>query len=277
MNRVVLILSSIFETAIDALLSPLRGFSPGWGLVVVSVITGIILLIIYGKISNQSAIRNTKRKIYSYILESVLFRQSLTISLKAQAKMLWQGCVYFAIAVPPIIILAIPCILILAQLNRWYESRPLAIGESAILTAMVAPNSSPFKVTLEAPDSLEISPPVRSESDHTISWRVSPKAAGALAATVKVEGEATTVTKTIVAGDSFVPLTGGSYRSFWMSLLYPGDPALGNSTLPLQALWVEYPTRSFSTFGFNLHWIVVFLLVSVFAGIVASRYLKIEI
>ena len=60
-----------------SIITKLSVLGDAWSLVLISVILGVILVLIYGKISFQKKVAQTKRGIAGNIIESVLFSQSI--------------------------------------------------------------------------------------------------------------------------------------------------------------------------------------------------------
>ncbi len=271
-------LNDTLTKAFDYLLVPFSAFSPGWGLTVVSLISGVVLLLIYGKISNQKAIKNAKRNIYGCLLESLLFRHDLKLALSSQAKMFGHGLVYFLLAVPPILILMVPCVLILAQLNLRYDVRGLNVGEQAVLSLKLDKKSVLYGVSLQVPDGLRATPALRVEESGEVFWRVDALKLGTHEVALNVEPLNTVIKKEVVVGsDAGIKLQTHTYRDWWFNLLYPGSSMLSKLALPISALTLTYPARSYMFLGMHFHWLVAFLILSILSGIVASRFFKVEI
>ena len=68
-----LVINGIF----NVIFAPFKGMHPAVGLLVISVATGIVMLLIFGKTSNQRAIRQAKGKLKAHISEIWLFRDDL--------------------------------------------------------------------------------------------------------------------------------------------------------------------------------------------------------
>lgn len=288
MSKVVDFFNSVFTSAFDILLWPFASLPPVIGLTVISIISGIILLLIFGKISNQKAIKNAKRGIGGSILESILFRHDLGVSLKAQGGMFIGGIKYFLLAVPPIIILMIPCIMILAQLNLRYNHSPLTSGESALITAHLDRSTDLFNLNLTPPEGVVATPPIRDLDNHQITWRldikgnpdgVTPTSENLL----KISNGSTELALPLYSnysgysGANFDKIVAERYTSPLWRFLYPGDNVLLKSGAAINEVVVTYPLQDHIFLGVTTHWILIFLIVSILSGIVASRYFKVEI
>ena len=261
---------------VDLMIAPVQSL-PGWiGLTLVSAICGVVLLFLWGKVSSQSGIKQVKRDIAASMYEAVLFRRDILVSLKAQGRLFGYAAKYFGYAVPPLIILAIPCVLMLSQLNLHYGVRPLKTGESAVLTVDVEKLLDPKGVKAEPGAGLELSPPVRSPNLNEVSWRV------------RVLDETKPVTLRILAASAnpidldlavhnAAQKVYAHYSKSWLeSLMYPAAQGL-RADPNLKGISIDYPASDLRLPGVHLHWLVVFFLVSLASGLIASRWLKVQI
>jgi uncharacterized membrane protein (DUF106 family) len=274
LNSLLTAFNSAVTYGFDLLFKPFSAFSPVVGLTVVSIIAGVLLLLAYGKVSNQAALKRVKANIHAALLESVLYRHDLRTSLRAQGRMLRYGGAYFLRAVPPLIILAIPCLIVLAQLNLRYEARGLRVGEPAIVNLTVVDAKLLEKVRLVPSDGLVATPPVRLPSEKKVFWRIEPTSPGAKNAVVDFQGDDGALSAPIAVGETRKALTLRASASWWNAILYPSSVTLPSSVSDFS---IAYPSRTLKVFGIKLHWIVFFFLVSLVAGLAASKIFHIEI
>ncbi len=258
--------------AFDLLLAPFSFLAPVWGLVILSTVAGIIMLLVYGKISNQAAIKRVKKSIAAGIYESVLFRNDLRVSLKAQAGMFWGGMKYFGLAVPPIIILAIPTLIILAQLNLRYGYRALKTGEQTIVSVEVTNDSALFEAELQNPENLKATPPLRNLDERTVSWRINGTPAD-----LNIKVGSGILRQRLYSNETVNKIPTESYASPWWQFFYPGGSIPTDLKDVVKRVSVSYPEQDLRLFGMSLHWLVIFAIVSIGAGLVGSKYLGVEI
>lgn len=248
---------------------------PLLGLIGASVLAGIVLLVLYGRVSAQDKLYQVKRNIYGAMLEAVLFRHDIKTSLAAQLRMLLGGGKYFLLAVPPLLILAVPCIIFLGQLNFYFGSRPAKVSEPLMVSLKVTNPEEVFGVELlpDDPAQLEVSNPVRVQEERETFYRLTPKASGALKLTIR-NSEGEEVHDALMVSerkDGFSPF---AYRSFWMSWLYPTFSELPKG---VERLSVLYEPAYYTVFGMNLHWLLLFFVASLISGLLAAKVFKIEI
>jgi len=266
-----------FTTLFDYILAPFDLLPPFWALTLFSAVIGIIFLLMYGKVSNQAGLKNVKRQIYSYVLESILFKNDLRLSLKAQGKMFVGGLRYFSLAFPPIIILAIPCILILAQLNLRYSHRPLQAGEHAIVKVTLNSDTSLFETNLTASEGATLTPPLRDLNDDSISWRVGVPTTATKVPLMTLSVSETSFQKPLLVNTSTTKIPTEASTSWWWQFFYPGDSIPESLKDLVSAITITYPEQDLSIAGTTFNWLLVFAVVSIVAGLVGSKYLKVEI
>lgn len=274
---------NFFVTKIfSLLLTPFEGLQALWGLLAISIVAGVILVCIYGKISNQAALKRVKKRITAGIYESVLFRHDLPTSLRAQGGMLLGGARYFALAVPPLIVLLIPSLVILAQLNLRYGARALQPGESATVTVHFTNEDALFTTELKpAGDTAQVTPPLRDLDAQSVSWRVdaakaqSPNRATPTTLALAVNG--VQVTEPLFTGQQPAMLPTAQHTSPWWQLLYPGASVPQELRSYVRSITVTYPEQELSIAGITVHWLLLFVLVSIAAGLAASKVIGIEV
>lgn len=275
MSSIINGLNRFFTGFFDLILAPFGALSPIWGLVFISFISGILLIYIYGLVSNQRAIRAVKRKIHANLLEVILYRHDLALCLKAQGRMLLGGAHYFLLAVPPLIILIIPCLFILSQLNLRYETRPLKLKEPLIVKAAVTDDAGLMNVTIGEMRGLDITEPVRIQEKNEVAWRIRPSEMSDYKISVKTDRG--TLESPVFVGAYRGPIFANNFSAWYMNLLYPSRQTEDLKRLGFSAFLMDYPKEEHALFGIRLHWILIFFIVSLVSGLLASRVLNIEI
>ena len=262
-----------------SLLSPFDGLAAIYGLLLISILSGVALAYIYGLISNQGALKRVKKRISAGIYESVIFRHDLLLSLKAQLGMFLGGLRYFMLAVPPLFILLIPSLVILAQLNLRYGVRPLRVGESAIITAKLNSDEPLFSTELVARDSgIKITPPLRDLDSNSVSWRVDVlETNNENRHPIDLVVNGISSPKEIFSGKQPIMLPSEIHSSPWWQFLYPGATVNPEIKSVLNSVSITYPEQAQHLAGIELHWLAVFAIVSIASGLVASKLIGIEI
>ena len=272
MNSIIDALNAGASALVGLLLKPFMGFSPFLGLFVVSALAGVVLLYLYGKVSAQKKIRVLKREILANLQDVLLFRHDVGIMLRAQLRLFKCSGLYFAYAFPALIVLMIPCLLVLAQLNLYFGVRALQPGETAMLKIKLSSPAKIREVSLESSPGLEVSPAVRSPADGEVAWRV--RALEPVAGWYRLQVGNGQVRRSLGTGGKLEPVVSHS----WLErLMYPASGWRELSAMAVDELSFSYPAGEVSFMGIGLNWILVFFVVSLLAGLVASRFLKVEI
>ena len=280
MSSVVAAIQSVLAAVMSFLWKPLSVLSPGWQLVVVSVVFGIIMVLAYGRVSNQAAIKRVKEQIGASLLEVVLFRRDVRISLAAQFSLLLAGIRYFLLAMAPVLILALPFALILGHVNLRLGARPLSPGEEAILAVSVKKGSDLRQIQLIAPEGLAIEGPVRVPKTSSLYWRIQPRTDGAFPLRL-ASGTQGGIDESVVSGSAQGTPAAGIFLSAsdWPSqILFPnGGGGQALRAAPFEMIELSYPQREYTFAGVSMSWITAFLVVSILAGYAGSRVFGISV
>jgi len=276
LSRAIEFIQVAVRHLVNGVLSPFNNFSATIGLSVISIIAGLLLILAYKKISFQGAIAKTKRNIHGALLESIVFKHDTFQCLQAQRRMFFSGGRYLLLAVPPILILAIPSIFLLAELQTRYGYRSVKSGESFIVHAKVKNPKLVNATELIVDPAVSVAGPVRSLKTSEIYWRLSADKSGVFNATINVSG-VPVISQQIAVGESVERLAPEHYYSGWQQLLFPLDISSNAPKDAFNQIQFSYPERKLSFLGFEMNWVFIFLIISMCAGLVVSRILGIEV
>ena len=271
-----LALGKIFDLA----LLPFSRLNPFWGLAAISLFTGAVMVVIFKFVSNQEGIRRAKARVRGYFLEVWIYKHDFAAVIGAVGRILKANLSYMKFAVSPLLVLIIPVILIMAHLNLHYGFRPFRLQESALLTVKFS-DSAPLRDTslvLLAPEGLKIeTTPVRALGKNEVTWRISALKPGIHSITVKwSRGE---ISKNFAAAlPKIVRLAPkkSARNSFLDAFLNPGEIPLPKNSV-VQAVYIDYPEAKIPLLRMEVHWIVIFFLLSIVAGFALKGILKVEI
>jgi len=272
-------LRNITSQAIDLILLPFLQLSPIVGLTVVSALCGVVLLLLYGKVSSQKKIKETKKRIMTALQELVLFRHDVVLCLRAQGRMLGLAFKYLALAVPPLVILAVPCIFILSELYARYGIRSFHPGEHGIVKVQLTRAELLDQVQLETTPGLEVTPAVRVAEPPELIWRLNVNKNDKVPSgkvMLRIGEDKTTIEQQILT-DSNARITPEWTRNWLNEILYPTQTLSENTANFIKQISFSYPERELLLFGQQVNWILYFFVVSLVAGLAASRFFKIEI
>ena len=277
-------LNGLFTAAGGALLAPFRPLGPWAAMIAVSLLTGVLMLLIFKTTSNQAAILRTKNLIKAHLLELRLYKHNFGQTMKSQGGILLANGRYLGHAIRPMLVMLVPILLLLLQLDLRFGARSLRVGETVLVKVKLDPEAAPVRtpVALEASAGLIVeTPPLRIDKqsegeDNEINWRVRASAAGFHELKFVLDGgsfsESVAVERAPLT--AIVPLR---LRSRGLAALgHPGGTALPGG-LPVAAVEVAYPADRLSLFGWRMHWLVAFFGLSVIFGFALKGVFKVEV
>src|SRR5436190_10646957 len=159
MTSVVFIFNTVLTFLFGLFYGALKWLGPLWSLVSLSILGGILLVWIFGKVSNQDAIKRARNRLSAELIALRLFKDDLRVFFGVQGQVLVWTLKYLRHSLVPMLILMVPALIILIQLNLHYGLRPLAIGESTLVKVKLRDPgtlTSGAEVTLQAPPNLKV-------------------------------------------------------------------------------------------------------------------------
>jgi len=271
--------NKFFGKIFDLLFIPFRSMNPWVGMVIVSFLTGLLMLVIFRYTSNQAGIKKVKNKIKAHLLELRLYKDSLGLSMKAQGNILLANLKYLTHSFKPMLVMIVPVILILIQMNFWFGYESLKPGEQTLLKVKLEEGYNPLQTDLVLEPDPEIvieTPPLRIEEYCEINWRISSQKSGIYHVNVVVAGNK--ISKTIATNTK--PLTKLSpikhRKNFVNELFYPVESPIAKD-LPVQSIEVLYPAKRLSFFRFDIHWLIAYFALSIIFGFAFKGIFKVEI
>jgi hypothetical protein len=270
-------LSTVANALGRPLLAPV-GALPGWlSATLISAVTGVLLLAVFKYTSNQRAIKRVRDDINANLLALKLFKESASVALNAQRRIFVGAFRLFVLAIVPILVMALPVTMLLAQLALWYQARPLRIGEDALVALDLngAPGSSSPAVSLRPTDSVEvIAGPVRVQSKREVFWKVSAKRPGSHRLEFQAGNQV--YTKELAIGEGFMRVSKLRPGWDWSSiLLNPWEPPFRPDD-PFRSIEIDYPDRPSWTCGTDI-WVIYWFIVSMIAALCFRRAMNVAV
>jgi hypothetical protein len=266
----------MMTAAFDVALWPFRTLDPLWGLAAVSLVAGVFMLWIFGRTSDQGAILLIRDKIRGNLIGIRLFGDDLGMLFRLQGRIFRQTLTYMRYALFPMVVMLVPVLLILAQLNLRYGPAPLPPGEAAVVKLTLDDAvTTDREFRLEAPPGVVVETPgVRIPARREVAWRVRAERPGDYELTIHAGDE--TVVKRLVAGEHW-GVTPALRSASWLDLLlYPGEAPIPARS-GVERIEIGYPALSLSLFGFGVNWLLFFFVASIAFGFAFRRPLGVEI
>jgi hypothetical protein len=271
--------NSVLDKVFDGIFLPLGFIGPGLAIVVVSFLTGLLMLAVFRWTSNQTGIRKAKTQIKAHLLEIRLYKDNLRQSLKAQGRVLAANVRYIAHALRPMLVMIVPVMLILFQLNLRFGVRALTPGESVLLKVRFTDTTKPeeMDVRLQVPPGVVLeTPPIQIAETREIDWRLSAESSGRYPLLFRSGG--TEFSFPLVVGPdrlAKVPNVKPG-RLVLDQAAHPGDAPVPKGT-PVASVEIAYPSQKLRFLGLNIHWLVAFFGLSIIFGFAFKGVMKVEI
>lgn len=260
----------------DLLFWPVSGLPPIWALTLVSLLAGVLMLWIFGLVSNQDAIRTIRDRIRGNLIGVRLFGDDLGVLFRLQWRLIRDNVVFLKYALIPLVVMIVPVMLIIIQVNLRFSARPLEPGQAALVKVTVHDRGVIDRgITLEAPDGVVVETQgVRVVERREVAWRIRAQQAGSFDLVVRGGGEE--IAKELRVGEGWgATSTLRTGKSFFDKLLYPGEPPISSGAI--ESVEIAYPPLDLSLFGWSVNWLVFFFILSLVSGFAFRRVLGVEI
>ena len=261
----------------DLICWPFLGLAPMWAMTAISLVSGVVMVWIFGKVSDQDTIKQVREQIRGNLIGVRLFQSDIGVVLRLQRRIFGDTFHYMRYALVPMVVLLIPVVLIMTQLNLRFASRPFEPGEQALVKTYLRDASTlDGDLRLDAPDGVTVeTQAVRIPATREVAWRVRIETHGEHRLRVLAGGQE--IETRLIAGDQWgaVPQrrTG---RGVLDSLLYPGEPPIPTGH-PVEAIEIAYPPLELGAFGWSVNWLVAFFVLSLVFGFAFKDMLGVEV
>jgi hypothetical protein len=226
-----------------------------WSLVIVSILAGLAMVYVFRRWSDEDALRGTANRMLAHLMEFRLFIDEPALVMRAQRDLFVENWRLLRLLARPSLILVVPSLVLLAQMDACYGRAPLRVGGPAVVTVQVKDlgRADATGIVLKAPTGIKVETPgVRVMNLSEVSWRIRPIASASGELQVIEPGHV--ITKSIAAGQGMHYLSERrSLREFFVHLSEP--PLLDSSIASIEVL---YPSATI----LHLHWLVWFLAIS---------------
>jgi hypothetical protein len=272
------LIGSIITGFFNVLLLPFGDTHQTLGLIWISLLCGAGMAWAFKATSNQKAIKKAKDRLKARILEMRLYQDDPVLIFQGLGGALKGNLVYLSTILVPFFVIIVPVAIVFAQLDGRYAKSHLLPNSSTLLNVQLKDGFDPIDsgMELKTPDAVEVvGNPVRSRATREIDWRLRVKRGGTY--DITLAGSEGSYTFPLVAEKSYKMI--GHVRqasSFMEPLLHFPLPAIPAGS-PLASVSIEYPSARYPLLGFQVHWIVMFLVYSLISAAALKFILHIEI
>jgi hypothetical protein len=259
------------------ILKPFENGHAHAGLILVSIITGAVMLFLFKLTSNQQAMKEVKTRISAYFLEMRLYNEDISVVMASQRRILKANMGYMKLAMIPALVMIVPVILIMVQLNLRYAQVGFRPGDTAMVKVKAEEGVDVVRnrMTLKADRGIEkASPAVRIPSLSETDWKIKLTDTGVHDLTL--ETATGDVTLPVYATSRLVPVYGIFKKaSFWETIFNPGAPRIPDE-VPIETVEILYPEMSFNWGFIDLSWLWSFLIISMGFGVILKFLFGVE-
>ncbi len=277
MTSLVRAVTGVVSWVFDLLMAPFASV-PALGMVFISIISAVWALLLFKAVTPQARLQAIRDNLFGHIYEMGLYQDHLSILGRIQGDLAKANLRYLGFTLPALMALTIPMILTLGQLEGRYARRPLQVGEETVLTITLADSllDDMQEVRLEVSAGVAVAAgPVRNGRTGTMSWRLRAMADGAHELRV-LHGSELAGSFNFLVGDGIPRLHDSNQNSALGIMLYPGAPDLSGSS-GLSGLNIQWPARETGYLGFQLNWLVAFMVFSMVAGLLMKDFQKVSL
>jgi hypothetical protein len=251
--------------------------SAGWtALIVISALSGVLLLWLFKITTNQRALSERRRVLTGHLYELGLYQDDLRSMAGIQFDLFKANLKYLSTSLPALLVLLPVVLVIVVQLDARYQRRGLLTGETALVSATVAEGRDDMLplLTLEPGRDLVVEAgPLVDRVEGVVWWRV--RADSDSAAVLSITDGTSSWTKSLHPVSDYGRLAGTRERSGWHHLvLNPTETALAKETA-VTAIAVDLPRRDADWTGLPV-WLWGFFGFSIVGGLLVKRLLNVE-
>lgn len=244
-------------------------------LVVISFVSALMALVIFSRFSDQEAIRKVRNRIRGNMLGLRLFQDSVPVILRLQLEIIRDTLSYIRYSLISLPFLMIPFLLILVQLDLHLTARALQPGESAVVKARFSRTlRTDDRITLESPEGITVeTPPVKIAALKEVAWRIRAEAPTRDVLILHWGDEV--IEKEIIVGSGGGAVSSLRTGKVMEMLFHPGEAPIRGS-LEVESIQIIYPDRELSVWGWEVHWVILFFVLSFFFAFACKGFMGVE-
>ncbi len=245
---------------------------------------GFVVLVVYKYLSSPTAITEAKDKIKGNILAIRIYKDFWKIIVLSFFKSMFYTFKYFLLNFGPVLLIIPILFPMFAQMDVRYGMRPFNVGEEITVRSAYSADPASLDVKLEenATFKQKVNPvfinafqdEAKTKPIRQVSWRLQAEKEGETKIQIKVKDKV--YEKTLVIGDSKAALSNKKFAQsdiahFW----YPAEDLLKDSN-DLQYVYFAYPGRNVDVLGFEIHWIILNLILVVIVVLAFKKKFGVE-
>jgi hypothetical protein len=273
----VTIVGQAINRIFDLLVLPLAAV-PAAAMVFLSLLTAVTALLIFKHTTNQQSLTVARDRLVGHIYEMGLYQDHLSQLAVIQGRLARANLRYLGLTVPALLALLVPMVIFVVQLESRFAHRPLAAGETTLLSVTLKEEHGQqvAGLELEAPEGITVEAgPVRSRTTGTVAWRLrfDDPAAGPLR--ILIDG-AEAASRPVDQTGRLPRLSQTSATGWLAPILAPGVAPLPAGGV-LETVTLQLPERQTTYLGLRLGWLPAFCVFSLLGGLLLKGALKVSL
>ncbi len=272
MNTAGNILNGFF----DFLLLLFRPFPPFWGLLFISLLSGLGMIMVFRLVSNQEKISRLRRRMGGELLGILLHLSSPVTVMKFAGELIWSNTLYLIYLLKPMLVMAIPFMLVWGQLDARYGSTEMD-DDYPVTVSVFFEDGLPDRESLEiGVTGLELIPPVVFiDTLDEVSFRILPYVDSLRS--LEIDGTSIQVGRTGRWNGCRILRGFNSDGSLISTFFRPWIVRVERSEDSLLSGWYSLPDVRYRVLGGHWSWIAVFLVFSSLSAIAGAKAFKVKI
>ena len=263
---------NIVSEFFDFVLSPFAEMSPYVGLSLVSVVTGVVMVFLYRWTTDQKKLKEIRDKIKIHFLEVRLFKEDMAEMFTIQKEIIKENLNYLRYTFKSAVVLIIPIIFIVIDLNARYSFYPIRSGDSFVVSATVQELSSLSRIELTLPQGLAMDvPSMRIPEEKRVSWQVHAGSSG-IYNLIFHQGEKQYMHNAVISSRIQRIYPDMKTQKEWISR-FTSNAGFLPSDSPIQMIHIEYPKQG-SFLGLQPGWLYYFFSISMIAGLAVKKIMN---
>lgn len=268
-------IAGIFNGFFDLILLPFESLPPFWGLLFVSMLSGLGMIFVFKSVSDQKKIARVRKRMAGEIMGILLHVSSPGTVLRFAGSLIRSNTVYLGYLLKPLLVIAVPFMLVWGQLEARYGALPMEPDEKVTVTVQYSDEEYPARENLGiTANGLEIVPPaVMVDTLHQVSFRVKPKDhgerevcfSGHCVPTGRLDGRSGTRV-----------LRGFDAEGTIWNLFTPHIEIVDKRMEMPRSGWYSLNHADYNILGWHWSWIAVFLVFSMIAALAGAKILKVK-
>lgn len=268
--------AGIINGFFDLVLLPFGGLPPFWGLLFVSLLSGLGMIAVFKAVSDQDKISRIRKRMAGEVMGILLHVSSPGTVLRFAGRLIWSNTLYLGYMLKPLLVIAVPFMLVWGQLEARYGSLPMQAEEKVTVTVQYPEEDYPRREDLNiTANSLEIvPPPVMVDTLHQVSFRVVP--VGNEEREICFSGNCVPAGRVNRRSGARILRGFDTGGNLW-NLFTPHIEIVDREELTPRSGWYSLMGTDYNVLGWHWSWIAVFLVFSMISALAGAKVFKVKV